>query len=99
MLTEIMKRKIALEDKKKELDAQAAAALAEKKSKLQKDIATAPSESEVDLGVFSAKAGNLLEYMYKSASGSRAPNSGKGARKIDISKITPSTSPASVQNL
>ncbi|KAJ0858565.1 hypothetical protein HanRHA438_Chr13g0602401 [Helianthus annuus] len=88
-LTELMKRKKALEDKKKELDAQAAVALAEKKSKLQKDTATAPSELEVDLGVFSAKAGNLLEKVYKSASGSRAPKSGKGARKIDISKITP----------
>ncbi|KAJ0633872.1 hypothetical protein HanLR1_Chr17g0681721 [Helianthus annuus] len=48
-LTEIVKKKTALEDKKKELDAQAADALAEKKSKLQKDTATAPSESEVEL--------------------------------------------------
>ncbi|KAM0054583.1 hypothetical protein Hdeb2414_s0006g00196451 [Helianthus debilis subsp. tardiflorus] len=83
------------EDKKKELDAQVAAALVEKKSKLQKDTATAPSESEIDLGVFSAKAGNLLEKMYKSASGSRAPKSCKSARKVDISKITPPESPLS----
>ncbi|MFS7936662.1 hypothetical protein Hanom_Chr05g00418411 [Helianthus anomalus] len=33
--------------------------------------------------------------MFKSASGSRAPKSGKGARKIDISKITPPASPPS----
>ncbi|MFS8021504.1 hypothetical protein Hanom_Chr16g01428141 [Helianthus anomalus] len=75
-LTKMMKRKNALEDEKKELDAQAAAALAEKKSKL-------------------ANAGNRLEKMYKSTSGSRAPNSGRSARKIDISKITPPTSPPS----
>ncbi|MFS7967835.1 hypothetical protein Hanom_Chr09g00790411 [Helianthus anomalus] len=47
-----------------------------------------PSESEIDLGVFSAKAGNLLEKMYKSA-GSR------GVRKINISKITLPESPPS----
>ncbi|KAF5758912.1 hypothetical protein HanXRQr2_Chr16g0734911 [Helianthus annuus] len=70
-LTEIMKNRKALEDKKKELDAQVAAAMAEKKSKLQKETAAAPSESEIDLGVFSAKVGNLLEKMFKSASGSR----------------------------
>ncbi|KAJ0713928.1 hypothetical protein HanPI659440_Chr13g0483971 [Helianthus annuus] len=60
-----------------------------------KDTATAPSELEVDLGVFNAKACNLLEKVYKSASGSRAPKSSKGARKIDISKITPPASPPS----
>ncbi|KAM0043725.1 hypothetical protein Hdeb2414_s0010g00344621 [Helianthus debilis subsp. tardiflorus] len=93
--TEIMKKKKALEDKKKELEAQAAAALAENKSKLQKETATAPSESEIDLGVFSAKTGNLLEKMYKSASGSRASKSGKSTRKVDISHITPPESPPS----
>ncbi|KAM0049193.1 hypothetical protein Hdeb2414_s0008g00283051 [Helianthus debilis subsp. tardiflorus] len=55
-LTEIVQKKRLLEDKKKELDGQAAAALAEKKSKLQKETTTAPSELEIDLGVFSAKA-------------------------------------------
>ncbi|KAJ0442425.1 hypothetical protein HanIR_Chr16g0809131 [Helianthus annuus] len=74
-LTEITKRKKALEDKKKELDAQAAAAQAEKKSKLKKDTAAAPSESEIDLGVFRAQAGNLLEKMSKPATGSRGPPS------------------------
>ncbi|KAJ0699135.1 hypothetical protein HanRHA438_Chr10g0435971 [Helianthus annuus] len=94
-LTRIMKKKKALEDKKKELDAQAAAALAEKKTKLQKETTAAPSESEIDLCMFSAKVGNRLEKMFKSASGSRAPKSGRSARKIDISKITPPTSPLS----
>ncbi|KAL9995150.1 hypothetical protein Hdeb2414_s0002g00059181 [Helianthus debilis subsp. tardiflorus] len=90
-LTEIMKRKKVLEDKKKELDEQAAAALAAKKSKLQKETPPAPSESEIDLGVFSAKRGNLLEKIY-AASGSQGVKSGKGTRKIDISQITPPTS-------
>ncbi|KAJ0570455.1 hypothetical protein HanHA300_Chr05g0178191 [Helianthus annuus] len=119
-LTEIVKKKKALEDKKKELDEQAAAALAEKKSRSQKETSAAPSESEVDLGVFSAKPRNLLEKIYKSASGSRGTvfsfvyvfffaflscyyraclvagvKSGKGAHKVDISKITPPTSPPS----
>ncbi|MFS7943412.1 hypothetical protein Hanom_Chr06g00500011 [Helianthus anomalus] len=79
-LTEIVKKKKALEDKKKELDALAAAALAEKKFKLQKDTAIAPSESEIDLGVFSEKVGNLLEKMYKSDAGSRAPKSSKSQK-------------------
>ncbi|KAM0040503.1 hypothetical protein Hdeb2414_s0012g00394721 [Helianthus debilis subsp. tardiflorus] len=70
-LMEITKKKKILEDKKKELDEQAAATLAEKKSKLQKETTTPPSELVFDLAVFSAKAGNLLEKMYKSAFGSR----------------------------
>ncbi|KAJ0521330.1 hypothetical protein HanIR_Chr10g0469621 [Helianthus annuus] len=70
-LTEIEKKKKALEDKKKELDEQAAAALAEKKSRSQKETTAAPSESKVDLSVFSVKPRNLLEKIYKSASGSR----------------------------
>ncbi|KAJ0518505.1 hypothetical protein HanRHA438_Chr11g0517431 [Helianthus annuus] len=93
-LTEIMRKKKVLEDKKKELDEQAAAALAAKKSKLQKETPPAPSESEIDLGVFSAKHGNLLEKIYD-ASGSQGAKSGKGTRKIDISQITPPTSPPS----
>ncbi|KAJ0800583.1 hypothetical protein HanPI659440_Chr03g0104761 [Helianthus annuus] len=68
-MTEIMKKKKVLEDKKKELDEQAATALSAKKTKLQKETPHAPSESEIDLGVFSAKHGNLLEKIY-AASGS-----------------------------
>ncbi|MFS7987553.1 hypothetical protein Hanom_Chr11g01024321 [Helianthus anomalus] len=69
-LTEIMKKKKVLEDKKKELDEQAAAALAAKRSELQKETPPAPSESEIDMGVFSAKRGYLLEKIYV-ASGSQ----------------------------
>ncbi|KAJ0809875.1 hypothetical protein HanPI659440_Chr01g0020251 [Helianthus annuus] len=93
-LTEIMKKKKALEDKKKELDEQAAAALAAKRSKLQKETPPAPSESDVYLGVFSAKRGNLLEKIF-AASGSQGVKSGKVPRKVDISKITPPTYPPS----
>ncbi|KAJ0490013.1 hypothetical protein HanHA300_Chr12g0450541 [Helianthus annuus] len=89
-----MKKKKVLEEKKKELDEQAAAALAAKKSKLQKESPPAPSESEIDLGVFSAKHGNLLEKIFV-ASGSQGAKSGKGTRKVDISKITPPASPPS----
>ncbi|KAJ0530594.1 hypothetical protein HanHA89_Chr10g0391591 [Helianthus annuus] len=56
-LTEIMKRRKTLEDKKRDLDEKAAAALAAKKAKLQKETPPAPSESEIDMGVFSAKRG------------------------------------------
>ncbi|KAJ0749642.1 hypothetical protein HanLR1_Chr05g0172401 [Helianthus annuus] len=93
-LTEIFKKNKVLDDKKKELDEQAAAALAAKRAKLQKETPPAPSESEIDMGVFSAKRGNLLEEIYV-ASGSRGVKSGKGPRKIDISKITPPASPPS----
>ncbi|MFS8007470.1 hypothetical protein Hanom_Chr14g01261351 [Helianthus anomalus] len=65
-----MKKKKVLEDKKKELDEQAAAALAAKKSKLQKETLLAPSESEIDMGVFRAKHGNLLKKIF-AASGSQ----------------------------
>ncbi|KAF5796642.1 hypothetical protein HanXRQr2_Chr08g0354101 [Helianthus annuus] len=95
-LTEMMKKRKVLEDKKRELDAQAAAALAEKKSKFQKESVIAPSESEIDLGVFSKKTGNRLEKIFRSSSAPRA--SSKSARfgsEIDISKITPPTSPPS----
>ncbi|MFS7976109.1 hypothetical protein Hanom_Chr10g00888581 [Helianthus anomalus] len=91
-LTEIVKKRKVLEEKKKELDEQAAAAFATKRAKLQKEALPAPSESEIDMGIFSAKPGNLLEEIYI-ASGSRGVKSGKGPHKIDISKITPPTSP------
>ncbi|XP_021994436.1 H/ACA ribonucleoprotein complex subunit GAR1-like [Helianthus annuus] len=90
----MMKKKKRLEDKKKELDEQAATALAAKKSKLQKETPPAPSESEVDLGVFSVKHGNLLEKIF-AASGSQGVKSGKAPRKVDILKITPPSSPPS----
>ncbi|KAM0066439.1 hypothetical protein Hdeb2414_s0002g00049021 [Helianthus debilis subsp. tardiflorus] len=79
-LTEMMKKK-ALGDKKRKLDEQAAVALAVKKAKLQKKTPPAPSESEIDLGVFTTKHG---------------AKPGKASRKVDISKITPPpTSPPS----
>ncbi|KAM0036792.1 hypothetical protein Hdeb2414_s0014g00430541 [Helianthus debilis subsp. tardiflorus] len=62
-LTEMMKKK-ALEDKKRKLDEQAVAMLASKRAKLQKENPPAPSESEVDMNVFSVKRGNLLEEIY-----------------------------------
>ncbi|KAJ0715807.1 hypothetical protein HanPI659440_Chr13g0505631 [Helianthus annuus] len=70
-LTEMMKKRKMLEDKKRELDVQAAAALAEKKAKLQKETIAAPSESEIDLGVFSEKTGNRLEKIFKLTSAPR----------------------------
>ncbi|MFS7909832.1 hypothetical protein Hanom_Chr02g00099171 [Helianthus anomalus] len=92
-LTEMMRKK-ALEDKKRKLDEQAAAMLASKKARLQKEAPLAPSESEIDIGVFTAKHGNLLEQIFE-ASGSRGAKPSKVARRIDISKITPPTSPPS----
>ncbi|KAJ0603296.1 hypothetical protein HanIR_Chr03g0148961 [Helianthus annuus] len=65
-LTEHMKKK-ALDDHKRHLDEQAAALLAAKKAKLQKDAPPAPSESEVDLGVFSGGRGNLLEKIFEAS--------------------------------
>ncbi|KAJ0799984.1 hypothetical protein HanPI659440_Chr03g0097741 [Helianthus annuus] len=90
-LTEIMKKKKIIEDKKKELDEQDAAALVAKRSKLQKETPPAPSELEIDLGVFSEKRGNLLEKIFE-ASGVK---SGKAPHKVDTSKIPPPTSPPS----
>ncbi|KAL9993777.1 hypothetical protein Hdeb2414_s0986g00970981 [Helianthus debilis subsp. tardiflorus] len=52
-LTEMMQKR-AFEDKKRKLDEQAAAILASKKIKLQKEDPPAPSESGVDMGVFSS---------------------------------------------
>ncbi|MFS7996924.1 hypothetical protein Hanom_Chr12g01135731 [Helianthus anomalus] len=46
------------------------------------------------MGVFSAKRGNLLAKIYV-GSGSQGAKPGKAPRKIDISKITPPTSPPS----
>ncbi|MFS8018576.1 hypothetical protein Hanom_Chr15g01393651 [Helianthus anomalus] len=59
-----MMKKKALEDKKRKLDKQAAAALAAKRAKLQKEAPPAPSESEIDLEVFTAKHGNMLEKIF-----------------------------------
>ncbi|KAJ0781139.1 hypothetical protein HanPI659440_Chr06g0245871 [Helianthus annuus] len=56
-----MMRKKALEDKKRKLDEQTAALLASKKAILQKEATLAPSESDIDMGVFSGDRGNLLE--------------------------------------
>ncbi|KAJ0663938.1 hypothetical protein HanLR1_Chr13g0486541 [Helianthus annuus] len=89
-----MKKRKTLEVKKRELDEQAAAALAAKKSNLQKETPPAPSESEIDMGVFSTKRGNLLEKIYV-ASAPQGVKSGKASRKTHISKITPPTSPPS----
>ncbi|KAM0021472.1 hypothetical protein Hdeb2414_s0024g00651391 [Helianthus debilis subsp. tardiflorus] len=93
-LSEITKKRKTLEDKKSELDEQAAAALAAKKSKLQKETPLAPSESKIDMGVLSAKRGNLLDKICV-ASAPQGVKSGKTSCKIDISKITPPTSPPS----
>ncbi|KAJ0703892.1 hypothetical protein HanPI659440_Chr14g0556521 [Helianthus annuus] len=95
-LTELVKKRKILEDKKRELDAQAAAALSQKKSKLMKESTAAPSESEIDFGVFSEKTGNRLEKIFKSSFTPRASSkSVRSGRKIDISKITPPASPPS----
>ncbi|KAJ0571506.1 hypothetical protein HanHA300_Chr05g0190961 [Helianthus annuus] len=92
-LTEHMKKK-ALDDHKRQLDEQAAALLAAKKAKLQKDVPPAPSESEIDLGVFSGGHGNLLEEIF-AASAPPTAKIGKKPRAVDISQITPPTSPPS----
>ncbi|MFS7957812.1 hypothetical protein Hanom_Chr07g00670791 [Helianthus anomalus] len=59
-----MMKKKALDDKKRELDEQAATLLASKKSRLQKEAPPAPSESNIDMGIFSGDRGNLLEEIY-----------------------------------
>ncbi|KAJ0467982.1 hypothetical protein HanIR_Chr14g0691421 [Helianthus annuus] len=92
-LTDMMKKK-ALEDKKRKLDEQAAALLASKKAKLHKEAPPAPSESEIDMGIFSGGRGNLLEEIF-AASASTGVKSGKKPRKLDISQITPPDSPPS----
>ncbi|KAJ0554628.1 hypothetical protein HanHA89_Chr08g0310181 [Helianthus annuus] len=93
-LTEYMKKK-ALDDHKRHLDEQAAALLAAKKAKLQKDAPPAPSESEVDLGVFSGGRGNLLEKIFEASAPRPESKTSKKPRPVDISQITPPTSPPS----
>ncbi|KAM0013487.1 hypothetical protein Hdeb2414_s0043g00741521 [Helianthus debilis subsp. tardiflorus] len=115
-----MMKKKALEDKKRKLDEQAVAMLASKRAKLQKENPPAPSESEVDMNVFSVKRGNLLEEIYIASAPQgkdfaivsliiwlfdiffncqgclvTGVKSGRTSRKVDISKITPPTSPPS----
>ncbi|KAJ0491851.1 hypothetical protein HanIR_Chr12g0568361 [Helianthus annuus] len=93
-LTEHMKKK-ALDDHKRHLDEQAAALLAAKRAKLQKDAPPAPSESEVDLGVFSGGRGNLLEKIFEASAPRPESKTSKKPRPVDISQITPPTSPPS----
>uniref|UniRef100_A0A251TWI3 Uncharacterized protein n=1 Tax=Helianthus annuus TaxID=4232 RepID=A0A251TWI3_HELAN len=93
-LTEHMKKK-ALDDHKRHLDEQAAALLAAKRAKLQKEAPPAPSESEVDLGVFSGGRGNLLEELYAASAPRPVLKTTKKPRPVDISQITPPTSPPS----
>ncbi|KAJ0780291.1 hypothetical protein HanPI659440_Chr06g0235971 [Helianthus annuus] len=93
-LTEHMKKK-ALDDHKRHLDEQAAALLAAKRAKLQKDAPPAPSESEVDLGVFSGGRGNLLEEIFAASAPRPVFKTSKKPRPVDISQITPPTSPPS----
>ncbi|KAJ0789541.1 hypothetical protein HanPI659440_Chr05g0204781 [Helianthus annuus] len=68
--------------------------LATKKARLQKETPPAPSESDIDMGIFSGDRGNLLEEIYV-ASAPTGVKSGKGPPRIDISKITPPASPPS----
>ncbi|KAM0036589.1 hypothetical protein Hdeb2414_s0014g00428141 [Helianthus debilis subsp. tardiflorus] len=89
-LTELMKKK-ALEDKKQKLDELAAALLASKKAKLQKETPLAPSEFEIDMGIFSGERGNLLEEIFF-ASAPTGVKSGRPPRRVDVSKVTPPTS-------
>ncbi|KAJ0586267.1 hypothetical protein HanHA89_Chr05g0209891 [Helianthus annuus] len=73
-----MMRKKALEEKKRKLDEQAAAMLASKKARLQKETPPAPSESEIDLGVFTATHGNLLEKIFEPSSSGGVKPVGEG---------------------
>ncbi|KAJ0804330.1 hypothetical protein HanPI659440_Chr02g0036791 [Helianthus annuus] len=93
-LTEHMKKK-ALDDHKRHLDEQAVALLAAKRAKLQKDAPPAPSESEVDLGVFNGGRGNLLEEIWAASAPRPVFKTRKKPRPVDISQITPPTSPPS----
>ncbi|KAJ0678165.1 hypothetical protein HanOQP8_Chr12g0444771 [Helianthus annuus] len=92
-LSENMRKK-ALEDKKHKLDELAAALLASKKAKLHKEAHPAPSESEIDMGIFSEQRGNLLEEIF-AVSAPTGVKPGKGPRRFDISDITPPQSPPS----
>ncbi|MFS7956064.1 hypothetical protein Hanom_Chr07g00650151 [Helianthus anomalus] len=89
----MMKEK-ALDDKKRKLDEQAATLLASKKAKLQKEAPPTPSESDIDMGIFSGERGNLLEEIFV-ASAPTGVKSGRMSRMVDISKITPPASPPS----
>ncbi|KAJ0785307.1 hypothetical protein HanOQP8_Chr02g0041631 [Helianthus annuus] len=89
-----MIRKKAFKDKKRKLDEQAAALLASKKAKLRKEVPLAPSESDIDMGIFSGDRGTLLEEIY-AASVPTGAKSGRPPRRFDISKITPPASPPS----
>ncbi|MFS8018566.1 hypothetical protein Hanom_Chr15g01393511 [Helianthus anomalus] len=98
-LTQMMaKKQKILADKKHELDEQVALALSEKKLKVMGETVT-PSESEVDLGVFAKKPGNLLQKTFENGSLFLFAASAKFTRsgaKINISNITPPTSPPPV---
>ncbi|KAJ0928682.1 hypothetical protein HanRHA438_Chr04g0196761 [Helianthus annuus] len=94
-LTEHMRKK-ALEDHKRKLDEQSAALLASKKAKLHKEAPPAPSESEIDLGVFSGGRGNLLEEIFAASAPPAVVKIGKKPRVVDISQITPPASPPSM---
>ncbi|MFS8007464.1 hypothetical protein Hanom_Chr14g01261291 [Helianthus anomalus] len=93
-LSEHMKKK-ALEDHKRRLDEQAAALLSAKKAKLHKEAHAAPSEFEIDMGVFSGGRGNLLEEIYVASAIPPVVKTSKKPRVVDISQITPPTSPPS----
>ncbi|KAJ0605995.1 hypothetical protein HanHA300_Chr02g0069201 [Helianthus annuus] len=99
-LTEIMKKKKVLGDKKKELDEQPAAALAAKNLSFRRRLPLPLQSWILFWGVFRGKHGNLLEKIY-AASGSQVTKFfiyvklGKSVSKVDISKITPPTSPPS----
>ncbi|MFS7906970.1 hypothetical protein Hanom_Chr01g00065481 [Helianthus anomalus] len=68
---------------------------ASKKARLQKETLPAPSESEIDLGVFTATHGNLLEKIFEASGSGAGVKPVKVARKFDISQITPPSSPLS----
>ncbi|KAM0010128.1 hypothetical protein Hdeb2414_s0080g00780081 [Helianthus debilis subsp. tardiflorus] len=65
--------------------------LSEKKLKFMGEAAT-PSESEVDMGIFSKKSGNPLQKIFEASSAPRSSKFGRSGDKIDVSKITPPTS-------
>ncbi|KAJ0786057.1 hypothetical protein HanOQP8_Chr02g0050641 [Helianthus annuus] len=67
-ITQIMeKKRKLLADEKRELDAYAALKLSGRKRKMMGQV-VAPSESEVDLGVFAKKPGNILGGLYEESS-------------------------------
>ncbi|MFS7976206.1 hypothetical protein Hanom_Chr10g00889711 [Helianthus anomalus] len=94
-LTEIMKKK-SLEDKKKKLDEQAAAALAAKKAKLQKE---APLHLQNRKLIWVSLMRNMVtfwrRYSQRLVPIVQGVKSSKRVHKVDVSKITPPTSPPS----